>query len=433
MILVTTNIVPHRLATVLLIIACIIRCSLAQSNHSGSGELVRFTLFEGGTTNVVTHLYNNSIVKVSQNSTPNFGLVAFTTGGPITAVLFGYNDIVTFRREKSAPYCLCGNRDIRIDRCSVLGIGTHWVNATIINTQRSHIVTFQIVYDTTSGTTSTKSPNVPLPTVTSSPMRPPKIAPVVQAPIKLPPVTVVAPSASMNVPTPGRTYSLAFTLIYTGNNTIVAQLVNGLVIDVSMYPNSNFNIRVDAINPSIKSVLFLQNNQVEVSKPWAYCGNVGELYNSCPDFNKEGRFNVTVRLYSDANPQSMAIAEESISFTLVGKPSSTPPVDQFPILINTGGPTIIDSENRTWITDSYFVGGNTYSKSQIDLLNTDNDIIYQSERYGNFIYEIPIARASYSVILHFAEILYVLEHHDRIISVLKISSSNTNMLVLMYH
>jgi Malectin domain len=197
---------------------------------------------------------------------------------------------------------------------------------------------------------------------------------------------------------------MTFTLIYTGNNTVVAQLVNGAIIDVSMYPNLNFNIRVDTINSSVKSVLFLQSNQVEVSKPWAYCGNVGELYNTCSDFNKEGTFNVTVRLYSDANPQSMVVSVESILFTLVGKSSSTPPVEKFPILINAGGPTVIDSENRTWIADSYFVGGNTYSNSQIDLINTGNDIIYQSERYGNFIYEIPIPIASYSVVLHFAEI-----------------------------
>jgi hypothetical protein len=99
-----------------------------------------------------------------------------------------------------------------------------------------------------------------------------------------------------------------------------------------------------------------------------------------------------------------AISDESITFTLVGKSSSVPIVDKFPLLINVGGPAIVDPENRTWITDSYFVGGSTYSKSQINLVNTDNDMIYQSERYGNFIYEIPIPRASYSVVLHFAEI-----------------------------
>ena len=368
------------------------------------------------------------------NSTPNFGIVAITTGGPITAVLLGYNGIQEFRREKTALYSLCGNRDASIDRCSVLGIGTHLVNATLTNTQRSYIVSFQIVYET-----NTKSPSVPVspPITTKSPVRAPTRVPVIPAPVaspiapvKLPTVPVITPQAPVkppsvpvlpppvpvitppvlvpvllspvNVPTPGR--FMSFTLIYSGNNTVAAQLVNGMVIDISSYPSSNFNIRVDTINTAIKSVLFLQNNRVEVSKPWAYCGNVGELYNSCSDFTAEGTFTVTVRSYSDANPQLTVVSTESMSFTIVGKPSSTPPIDKFPILINAGGPTIVDSENRTWITDTYFTGGSTYSNSQVDLVNTENDIIYQSERFGNFIYEIPIPRASYSVILHFAEI-----------------------------
>jgi hypothetical protein len=415
----------YRAATILLLITCIFRCIRAQTNISSSGEFVRFTLFEGGTTNVVTHLYNNTVVKIPQNSTPNFGLVALTTGGPITAVLFGYNNITTFRREKSAPYCLCGNRDIRIDRCSVLGIGTHQVNATITNTKRSYIVTFQILYDASNGI-PTKSPYPPPTNATNHPVRPQTIAPVLQGPIKsapapsiVPPVPQKFPSippiatnspikpmapAPVNAPTPGRTNFMTFALIFTGDNTIAAQLVNGMVVDASTYPSSNFNVRVDTINSSIKSVLFLQNNQVEVSKPWAYCGNAGEIYNSCSEFSKEGTFTVTARLYSDANPQRTVVSDESITFTIVGKPSFIPLIDKFPILINAGGPTTIDIENQTWVADSYFVGGSTYSNSQVDIVNSDNDAIYQSERYGNFVYEIPIPRASYSVILHFAEI-----------------------------
>ena len=255
--------------------------------------MVRFTLFEGGTTNVVTHLYNNTIVKIPLNSTPNFGIVAITTGGPITAVLLGYNGIQEFRREKTALYSLCGNRDASIDRCSVLGIGTHLVNATLTNTQRSYIVSFQIVYET-----NTKSPSVPVspPITTKSPVRAPTRVPVIPAPVaspmalvKLPTVPVITPQAPVkppsvpvlpppvpvitppvlvpvqllspvNVPTPDR--FMSFTLIYSGNNMVTVQLVNGMVIDILTYPSSNFNIRVDTINTAIKLVLFLQNNQV---------------------------------------------------------------------------------------------------------------------------------------------------------------------------
>lgn len=428
------NILPQLLGIILpftlLLMSNAIRSTQAQgsSNIFGGGELVRFTLFEGGTTNVVTHqLYNNTVVKVPlHTTTPNFGLVAFTAGGPITAVLFGYNNITTFRRERSAPYCLCGNRDIRIDRCSVLGIGTHRVNATITNTGRSYVVTFRIEYDNTTITTSpnpppptrtplsppvpVKLPSLPVPVVVVVPPPPPVTVPIlppITVPVPLPvPVVVVVVPPPVNGPTPdNRTNYLTFALIYTGNNTVAAaSLTNGTVLDVSSYPNYNFNIRVDTINTAIKSVLFLQNNRVEVAKPWAYCGNAGELYNACTEFSKEGTVTVTVRLYRDAFPQLTVVSEESITFTILGKPSSTPPIGEFPILINVGGPTITDPENRTWMADTYYDGGSTYSNSQVNFVNTENDMVYQSERYGNFVYEIPIPRASYSVILHFAEI-----------------------------
>ena len=379
-----------------------------------------FTLIYTVNNTIVAQLVNGMVLDISAYPSSNFNIRVDTINSSVKSVLFLQSNQV----EVSKPWAYCGNVGELYNTCSAFRkAGTFNVTVRLYSDAfpqsmvvSNETITFTLVRTSPPNVpisapqiTPVKLPSAPV-TLPSVPVMTPPVpvltppVPVLTPPVPLifPPVPVIVPP--VNVPTPDRTFFLTFTLIYSGNNTIAAQLVNGMVIDVSAYPSSNFNIRVDTINASVKSVLFLKNNQVEVSKPWAYCGNVGELYNTCADFSSEGTFNVTVRLYSDAYPQSVVVSDESITFTLVGKPSSTPPLDKFPILINAGGPTVVDSENRTWIADSYFTGGNTYSNSQIDLINTDNDIIYQSERFGNFIYEIPIPRASYSVVLHFAEI-----------------------------
>jgi enterochelin esterase-like enzyme len=53
--------------------------------------------------------------------------------------------------------------------------------------------------------------------------------------------------------------------------------------------------------------------------------------------------------------------------------------------------------------DRFSNGGMTTSTTD-PIAGTTADAIYQSERYGNFKYEIPVKDAVYSVVLHFAEI-----------------------------
>jgi hypothetical protein len=54
-------------------------------------------------------------------------------------------------------------------------------------------------------------------------------------------------------------------------------------------------------------------------------------------------------------------------------------------------------------TTGWVSGGSTYSVSD-SILNTQDDTLYQTERYGDFSYTIPIANGSYDVVLKFAEI-----------------------------
>jgi len=70
--------------------------------------------------------------------------------------------------------------------------------------------------------------------------------------------------------------------------------------------------------------------------------------------------------------------------------------------INAGGSEKLTS-GQLWKADNFFNAGSTYSKS-LAISNTDLDVIYQTERYGRFGYQIPVpGKARYKVNLLFAE------------------------------
>jgi hypothetical protein len=68
--------------------------------------------------------------------------------------------------------------------------------------------------------------------------------------------------------------------------------------------------------------------------------------------------------------------------------------------INAGG-----SGAHGYSADQYFSGGKT-AKTTTAIDGTTNDALYQSERYGNFSYAVPVANGTYDVTLQFAEIYW---------------------------
>ena len=75
------------------------------------------------------------------------------------------------------------------------------------------------------------------------------------------------------------------------------------------------------------------------------------------------------------------------------------------VRLNCGGPLYTDVLSRVWLADTHFTGGFAYSTTaSID--GTPDDPLYQSERYGNSTYSIPVDNGSYEIVLHFAEIYW---------------------------
>lgn len=89
-------------------------------------------------------------------------------------------------------------------------------------------------------------------------------------------------------------------------------------------------------------------------------------------------------------------ATSTVTFTATAVPTA--------LRIDCGGPGYFDGTN-TWIADAYFSGGNTGSTTDAIGLTTA-DVLYQTERYGTFSYDIPVADGTYEVTLKFCEFYF---------------------------
>lgn len=71
--------------------------------------------------------------------------------------------------------------------------------------------------------------------------------------------------------------------------------------------------------------------------------------------------------------------------------------------VNAGGPEYIDTTGTIYQADNSFIGGKT-SQETVAIAETEDDPLYQTERYGNFSYAIPVSNGDYMVTFRFAEI-----------------------------
>lgn len=98
-----------------------------------------------------------------------------------------------------------------------------------------------------------------------------------------------------------------------------------------------------------------------------------------------------------------------LKFTASTPPSNPP----FAMRINAGAAQFTGEGCQIWQADNYYQNGSTYYASNLsssDILNTFDDELYRSERYGGapgtapMTYAIPVPNDTYRVRLHFAEI-----------------------------
>jgi PKD repeat protein len=73
--------------------------------------------------------------------------------------------------------------------------------------------------------------------------------------------------------------------------------------------------------------------------------------------------------------------------------------------INAGGGDYTASDGTEYVADTNVVGGSTFSTGD-PIADTSDDPLYQSERYGDFTYGLPVEDGEYRVTLQFAEIYW---------------------------
>jgi hypothetical protein len=84
--------------------------------------------------------------------------------------------------------------------------------------------------------------------------------------------------------------------------------------------------------------------------------------------------------------------------------------------INAGGPKYTDGQGLAYRGNTQFSTGYAYTTTAA-IAGTTDDPLYQSERYGDFSYGIPVANGDYLVTLKFAEI-YWTQPGQRVFNVL---------------
>ena len=110
------------------------------------------------------------------------------------------------------------------------------------------------------------------------------------------------------------------------------------------------------------------------------------------------------RADTDGDGVSDGIEVSKGSNPLDGGPVPVPDEEMF--AVNAGGSQYGGADGTVYDADPWFSGGNTYTTTAA-IAGTTDDRLYQSERYGNFSYAIPVANGDYLVTLKFAETLLV--------------------------
>lgn len=78
------------------------------------------------------------------------------------------------------------------------------------------------------------------------------------------------------------------------------------------------------------------------------------------------------------------------------------------VAINCGGPAYTAKDGTQFTADQYNISGGTWTQGNTDdIVGTEDDVLYKTERNGNFAYAIPVpAAGDYKVTLFFAEVYH---------------------------
>jgi hypothetical protein len=196
--------------------------------------------------------------------------------------------------------------------------------------------------------------------------------------------------------------------------------VGGITIQVegepkpgSSVPSAPQNLQGNAINPS--QILLKWNPSVNASG-YIIEVKIGQTFQTVSQTASSDTFYLDTGLlrsseytYRVRSFNDQGFSEPSEEIVLFTKDGGNGEVIN---ALNAGGGTYQSTGGVQYIGDAgsgWVSGGTTYSNSNpID--GTTDDILYQTERYGDFNYSIPMQNGQYDIVLKFAEIYHDLSN-----------------------
>ena len=199
------------------------------------------------------------------------------------------------------------------------------------------------------------------------------------------------------------TYGLTgtYAIVVTATNTVNSQSTStSMVVTEAAGEVPITGLNITSNSPVVIGGLSSFNATITAGTNVTYTWNLGDgtIVVNGPmithTYATTGNFNVVVTATNSLNNQTDSTTMEVID---------PPP---FASYINANGTTVYNgSDGTVWQVDNSFTGGATFDVPS-PISGTTDDLLYQTERYGDFSYNIPVASACYDVTLHFAEIWF---------------------------
>ncbi len=110
---------------------------------------------------------------------------------------------------------------------------------------------------------------------------------------------------------------------------------------------------------------------------------------------------------SSSRPSSSSLVSSSSSIlpSSSSRSSSSAAAGTLVYAVNAGASSSATLNGVVYQPDRFASGGTTQIVTDA-IAGVSEDTLYQSERYGTYSYEIPVSNATYSVVLHFAELFH---------------------------
>jgi hypothetical protein len=334
-------------------------------------KIVALKLVAAPSGRLIADLKNGTVIYLN-DTTPAMTVMAVPDKkhGHIKKVQMDWNGKKPYHFETTAPYTLCGGSPY--GACVDLKAGKHTVTATVFKSGKPYTVTFELK--------AGKAPGPP-----TAPVKPPAsptaapVAPV--APVKPPasptgaPVAPVAPVKQPASPTGAPVAPMA---------PVVAPSAPIVAPSVPVAPSAPVAPMAPPKAPTVPDPAPKAPTKAPVAPTEAPTGAPTEPPTKRP----------TKR------------PTKTPTKSPIKTPTMAPVRPPYKLLIASGNRTYTDSMGRVWGPDvEYTSDGHENGPVRNAIDGTIEDGLYQTERWGEFEYKIPVPyEGRYKITLHFAEI-----------------------------